>query len=125
MVHQLVEHVLLVYVIRVEVHHRRRSSSGTKTAMGQMPVEDQALGGISLGDEAGLIYGGNALCKGRKGGDVGLSGVEDVGVGGVEDVGVGGVEGLALDRPRKWLVARIWRVTERVELRGLVECEDD
>jgi len=56
----------------------------------------------------GLVDRGDALCKGREGADVGF-----------------GIEGFAFNGLREGLVARIWRVIQHVEIRGLVECEND
>ena len=110
LIEELVEHVLLVYVVRVGFHHHRGSSSGTKTAIVYMMVcvHTLTLDGVGLGKEMGLIDGGNALCEGSEGGNVRL-----------------GIERFALDGPRERVVARIWRVIQRVKIRRLVECEDD
>jgi hypothetical protein len=109
-VEELVEDVLLVYVVRVGVHHDRRGgSSGTKISMVQMAVVGiETFESVGLGKVVGLIDGGHALCKGSEGGDVGT-----------------GTEGFMLDGARKGVVARIWGVIQRVEIRGLMESEDD
>lgn len=100
-VEQLVEDVLLVYIVRAGVHnHRGGSGNGTKTAMVEMAVVGvEGFEGIGVGKEVGLIDGGNALCKGSKGGNVGI-----------------GIEGFALDGGRKRVVARCWGVVQRVEI---------
>ena len=95
LVEQFVEHVLLVDVVRVGFHHPRGSSSGTKIGIVYMTVGVDTLEGVGLGKEVALIDGGNALCKGGMGGDVGL-----------------GVEGFALNGPRQRVVARSWRVIQ-------------
>ena len=46
-----------------------------------------------------LIDSGDALCKGSKGGNVGI-----------------GIEGFALDGTRKRVVTRSWGVVQRVEI---------
>ena len=95
LVKQLVEHVLLVYVVRVGFGHHRGCSGGTKTRIVYMMVGLGTLEGVGLGKEVGLIDGGNALCKGREGGKVRL-----------------GLEGFAFNGPRERVVTRIWRVIQ-------------
>ena len=100
-VEQLVKDILLVYIARDGVHHHRGGSgNGTKTAMVEMAVVGvEGFEGVGVGKEVGLIDSRNALCKGSKGGNVGIS-----------------IEGFALNGTRKRVVARSWRVVQRVEI---------